>query len=90
MLGNLQAEDRVHRIGSEIHEHVHIIDFVTPGTVEEDQIIQLHVKFDRLQEIVRDKETLRAAGRLEELAKLEAEETNLATSYLVEGVNIDG
>lgn len=52
MVANLQAEDRVHRIGSEHHESVLIIDMVTPNTVEETQIEQLQVKLAALVEIV--------------------------------------
>jgi SNF2 family DNA or RNA helicase len=74
MLANKQAEDRVHRIGSEIHETVHIIDLIAPGTVEEGQIDSLHMKFERLQQIVRDKEILRAAQDFAALQVLEAEE----------------
>jgi SNF2 family DNA or RNA helicase len=51
---NLQAEDRVHRIGSEIHEAIHIIDIVTPGTIEETQIEKVNTKIRRLEEIRRD------------------------------------
>lgn len=60
---NQQSEDRVHRIGSEIHECVRIIDFVTPGTVEVSQIAVLGGKYGRQQEIIRDKETLAAILR---------------------------
>lgn len=62
MILNKQAEDRVHRIGSEIHDKIHITDFVTPNTVEEDQIGRLHVKLQRLEEIVRDRQTLEQAA----------------------------
>ena len=55
MIDNRQAEDRVHRIGSEIHESIHIIDIVTKDSVEEDQIRSLMNKFMRLQEITRDR-----------------------------------
>lgn len=55
MIDNKQAEDRVHRIGAEVHDSVHIIDVVTQGSVEEDQIGSLIEKFMRLEEIVRDR-----------------------------------
>lgn len=58
MLENKQAIDRVHRIGSEVHESINVIDIVAPGTVEEKQIMVLRQKEARLEEIVRDKETL--------------------------------
>jgi SNF2 family DNA or RNA helicase len=54
LIRNLQAEDRVHRIGSEIHEAIHIIDVVAPDTVEEWQIQRVHEKLKRLEEIRRD------------------------------------
>jgi len=80
MLGNLQAEDRVHRIGSEIHDHIHVTDFVAPGTVEEEQIDNLLAKQGRLQEIVQDRARLRKAAdegnqdAINKLAELEAEQ----------------
>lgn len=54
VIQNLQAEDRVHRIGSEVHEAIHIIDIVMPDTVEEQQIDRVHQKLRRLEEIRRD------------------------------------
>ncbi len=54
LIRNLQAEDRVHRIGSEIHEAIHIIDIVAPDTIEEWQIEKVHIKLQRLEEIRRD------------------------------------
>lgn len=41
-----QAEDRVHRIGSEVHQKVTIIDIVTENTVEEDILQALKEKKD--------------------------------------------
>lgn len=58
MVDNSQAEDRVHRIGSEIHDKVEIIDIVSVNTVEERQRIVLDNKMDRLEEVMRDRETL--------------------------------
>lgn len=66
MIDNKQGEDRVHRIGSEIHDKILVIDMVTVGTIEETQIPRLHQKLTRLQEIVRDKEVL--ASRVREIA----------------------
>lgn len=75
MLGNLQAEDRVHRIGSEkFHDKVVITDFVAHGTVEDEQIASIHRKIERLQEIVRDRALLEhaaAGGNTDALAKME-------------------
>jgi SNF2 family DNA or RNA helicase len=73
MIDNRQSEDRVHRIGSEKHESISVIDFVTEGTVEEEQIPKLLEKFRRLQEINRDVEVARANGEHELVARLELE-----------------
>jgi SNF2 family DNA or RNA helicase len=53
-----QALDRVHRIGSEIHDCVIITDYVTTGTVEDRVIEALDTKADNFEQIVRDKEQL--------------------------------
>jgi SWI/SNF-related matrix-associated actin-dependent regulator 1 of chromatin subfamily A len=53
-----QALDRVHRIGSEIHDCVIITDYVTEGTVEERVIQALDTKSDNFEQIVRDKDQL--------------------------------
>jgi SNF2 family DNA or RNA helicase len=58
MVENSQAEDRVHRIGAEIHDKVNIVDLISIGTVEERQRIVLGQKLDRLEEVMRDRETL--------------------------------
>lgn len=73
MIDNKQAEDRVHRIGSERHDNVLVIDVVTNDTVEEDQIPKLHEKLQRHQEIVRDREVLLANGEHEAVARLDEE-----------------
>jgi len=54
MIDNKQAEDRVHRIGSEQHSSVHIIDIVAPGTIEEIQIERIHHKQELSNEVTRD------------------------------------
>ena len=65
-----QALDRVHRIGSEIHDSIIITDYVTEGTIEERVIQVLETKADNFEQIVRDKDKLLAllkddkAGRL--------------------------
>lgn len=88
MLENKQAEDRVHRIGAEVHENITVIDLVAPGTVEEVQILRLYEKAERLEEIVRDKELLRNAATLGDqaasyrLAAIEAEEAAILASDL--------
>lgn len=58
MIENKQAEDRVHRIGSQIHEHIDIIDIVSIDTVEINQRVALAGKEERLQEVMRDADTV--------------------------------
>jgi SNF2 family DNA or RNA helicase len=53
-----QAEDRCHRIGSEIHETIRYIDYITEDTVEEAQLVRLNAKKGRAEEVLRDKELL--------------------------------
>jgi SNF2 family DNA or RNA helicase len=53
-----QALDRVHRIGSEIHDSIVIMDYVTEGTIEERVIQVLDSKADNFENIVRDKHQL--------------------------------
>lgn len=62
MIENKQTEDRVHRIGSEKHESVTIIDLVTEGTVEENQIASLETKLAILEQVVQDKKILAGAA----------------------------
>lgn len=59
MIENRQAVDRCHRIGSEAHDKIVVIDIVARGTVEEQQIEAILEKSERLEEFVRDRETLR-------------------------------
>jgi chromodomain-helicase-DNA-binding protein 1 len=58
LVDHKQALDRVHRIGSEIHDSVIITDYVTEGTIEERVIQALDVKSENFEEIVRDKAKL--------------------------------
>jgi len=78
-----QGEDRIHRIGSEVHESVTIIDLVTAGTIEETQIERLITKAERLEEIVRDRVKLRRLGK--DTAELDAEAARLEATSLMEG-----
>lgn len=55
---NDQFEDRIHRIGSEVHDSVQVIKQVTPGTVEERKPLVLAGKRDRIEEALRDRDTL--------------------------------
>lgn len=59
MIDNIQAEARVHRIGSEMHDSVVIVDYVTAGTIEETVIGAVEQKSNRLEEILRDRQLLR-------------------------------
>ena len=55
---NLQAEDRIHRIGQE-HEAITIIDIISEDTVESRVHEAMLDKAARLEEIARDADTLR-------------------------------
>lgn len=74
MIGNLQAEARGHRIGSEIHDHVQIIDYVTEGTVEEEVFRAIETKTNNLEVILRDKELMKKVLENRELTKEELPE----------------
>lgn len=58
MVDNLQAEARVHRIGSEKFSHVNIIDYVTEDTVENLVSEAIDRKSDNLEYILRDKDLI--------------------------------
>lgn len=53
-----QAMGRIHRIGSEIHDSVIIVDYVTRRTVEPYQMRVLEGKAQQLEAVVRDRETI--------------------------------
>jgi SNF2 family DNA or RNA helicase len=76
-----QGEDRIHRIGSEVHESVTIIDLVAAGTIEETQIERLYTKGERLEEIVRDRVKLQALGK--DTAALDAEVARIEAAGLM-------
>jgi SNF2 family DNA or RNA helicase len=60
MIENKQAEDRVHRIGSEIHDTIEVVDLISNGTMEQRMLdVVLPGKADRLEEIMRDAATVR-------------------------------
>lgn len=61
MIENYQAEARIHRIGSEQHDSVRIVDYVTAGTVEEVVIGAVERKSQQLEAILRDKDLLHKA-----------------------------
>jgi SNF2 family DNA or RNA helicase len=58
LVDHKQAMDRVHRIGSEIHDSIIITDYVTEDTIEERVIQVLDVKNENFEEVVRDKAKL--------------------------------
>lgn len=58
LVDHKQALDRVHRIGSEIHDSILIMDYVTEGTIEERVIQVLETKSDNFEQIVRDRDQL--------------------------------
>lgn len=80
MLENSQAEDRVHRVGSERHESVTVLDIVAPDTIEVRQLAKLSEKAERLEEIVHDRDRLRAAGY--DTTALDQEELQLLSGQL--------
>lgn len=53
-----QAIDRIHRIGSEIHDSVIVMDYVTEGTIEERVLQVLDTKAENFEQIVHDKARL--------------------------------
>jgi hypothetical protein len=59
MVENTQAEGRVHRIGSQQHESIHIIDYVTAGSCQETVFAAVEAKGKNLEFILRDKELMK-------------------------------
>lgn len=55
MIDNMQAEARVHRIGSEKYESIRILDYVTTGSSEEIVFKAVAEKSNQLEFILRDK-----------------------------------
>ena len=53
---NSQAEDRIHRIGSEAHDSVTIINLITENSIEELQMEALEAKGERAEEVLRDRD----------------------------------
>jgi len=80
LIDNKQGEDRVHRIGSEIHDVINIIDIITEGTVEEAQVAKLYEKQERLEEITRDRIALTKAGM--SIVHLDVEENKILNTFL--------
>jgi SNF2 family DNA or RNA helicase len=80
MLANLQTEGRINRIGAEKHDALHMIDVVANTDTEEIQLSRLYERFERLEEITRDRETLRAAGV--DVTELDSEEQRILNGNL--------
>ena len=70
LVDHKQALDRVHRIGSEIHDSIIISDYVTEGTIEERVIQVLETKADNFEQIVRDKTQLLSLLKDDKAGKL--------------------
>ena len=70
LVDHKQALDRVHRIGSEIHDSIIVTDYVTEGTIEERVLQVLETKADNFEQIVRDKEQLLALLKDDKAGKL--------------------
>lgn len=58
LVDHKQAIDRIHRIGSEIHDSVIVMDYVTEGTIEERVLQVLETKAENFEQIVKDKDRL--------------------------------
>jgi len=80
---NSQAEDRCHRIGSEIHESILIIDVVSENTVDFRVQELAAMKVAQLQDLVRDADRLRKVLSGDEtvalIADTEGEDVEVAT-----------
>jgi SNF2 family DNA or RNA helicase len=82
MIDYLQAEDRVHRLGSEIHESVNVIHIVARDTVEDEKTENINEKLRRLEEINRDRALLIAAQAHEDtILALDEEQTTIMQSW---------
>src|SRR5688500_1422508 len=81
LIDNNQGVDRIHRIGSEVHEKVTIIDLVAADTIEETQLERLYEKAERLEEIVRDRAKLVALGKTTD--DLDAEASKIEATGLM-------
>lgn len=62
-IDNHQAEGRLHRIGSEIHKAIEIIDYISRGTVDEVVVQVAEGKEISLERIVRDRESIQKLMR---------------------------
>ncbi len=58
-IDNQQGVKRFHRIGSEIHDHVTVLDYVVQGTNEIRQLTRLDEKAETIDQITRDRARLK-------------------------------
>jgi SNF2 family DNA or RNA helicase len=58
LVDDLQVRDRVHRIGSEVHDSIIVMDYITEGTVQERVPEILDVKGQNFEEVVKDQDQL--------------------------------
>lgn len=87
MIENIQAEGRGHRIGSEQHESVSIVDYVTKGTREELVFEANAEKGKSLQSILRDRELLKKFFSHE---KIDISQFGIETENEYKGYKKDG
>jgi SNF2 family DNA or RNA helicase len=73
MIENLQAEARTLRIGSEIHDRIRIIDYVTMNTVQNKVFEAMEEKSRNLQLILRDDDLVAKVLKGEEITAEEFE-----------------
>jgi SNF2 family DNA or RNA helicase len=73
MIENLQAEARTLRIGSEIHDRIRIIDYVTMNTVQNKVFEAMEEKSRNLQLILRDDDLVAKVLKGEEITADELE-----------------
>jgi SNF2 family DNA or RNA helicase len=82
MIDYLQAEDRVHRIGSEVHDSVNVIFITARDTVEADKVENIQEKLRRLEEINRDRALLQASEAHDaSLLALDEEQEKIVNSW---------
>jgi len=77
LVDNKQGEDRCHRVGSEIHESITIVDLIAEDTIEEDQLHALFAKAERAEEVMRDRKPSEAFDIDMELTKYEEHADNM-------------
>lgn len=66
-----QAESRGHRIGSEVHEKITIVDYISEDTIEEAQLVKLDGKYGRIESIIRDEQLLLKLLKAEDITPAE-------------------